>query len=118
MRYINTFVSKSFTYSSSPSEAAASSISIGINLPLDGCSGDFFFFLLTLFRITLAKSLMSSFCVDCGNSETNCKYSYSLSSTRTSIIIETDLNGVLKIHVSFEHCQRDFRVPVEISLVY
>ena len=55
------------TYSSSPSDGAASSISMGINLPLDGCSGIFFFFLLTLFRITLAKSLMSSFCVDCGD---------------------------------------------------
>ena len=58
-----------FTHSSSPSEGAASSISMGINLPLDGCSGVFFFFLLTLLRITLAKSFMSSFCVDCNNFE-------------------------------------------------
>ena len=53
------------TYSSSSSDGGASSISIGINLPFEGCCGAFFFFLLTLFRITLAKSLMSSFCVDC-----------------------------------------------------
>ena len=58
-----------FTHSSSPSEGAASSISMGINLPLEGCSGVFFFFLLTLLRITLAKSFMSSFCVDCNNFE-------------------------------------------------
>ena len=53
------------TYSYSSSDGGASSISIGINLPFEGCCGAFFFFLLTLFRITLAKSLMSSFCVDC-----------------------------------------------------
>ena len=61
-RYWNSYAS---THSYSPSDGAASSISIGINLPLDGCSGVFFFFfLLTLLRITLAKSLMSSFWVD------------------------------------------------------
>ena len=61
-RYWNSYAS---TYSYSPSDGAASSMSIGINLPLDGCSGVFFFFfLLTLLRITLAKSLMSSFWVD------------------------------------------------------
>lgn len=59
------YKSNCFTHSSSPSEGAASSISMGINLPLDGCSGVLFFFLLTLLRITLAKSFMSSFCVDC-----------------------------------------------------
>ena len=111
-------VSQSSTYSSSPSDAAASSISIGINLPLDGCPGVFFFFLLTLFRITLAKSLMSSFCVDCGNLETNCKYCHNLSTSRVSSIIVIWTEFWKYMHVSFEHRQRDFRVPAEISLVY
>ena len=72
-----------------------------------------FFFLFRVRYTTDSEQKNSSY----SNKAWNANKTYSQSTSRVTAIFEI-WTEFWKLHVSFEHCQRDFRVPVKIPPVY